>query len=443
MYRINTRPIGASVRNVFTLRWFVGKDAEILKERPFQLLLLTNMVAPLGTALLSPVLDSLIDPFGASAASIGLMISFFTAPAIVLIPVVGMIADRYGRRPVLIFGLLCFGSAGTAIALTTDFRVALALRLLQGLGFAALSPIVITSIGDLYEGTKEATGQGLRFSGSGVVQTVFPLAAGVLVVMAWQYPFLLQAIAFPIAIAVYLWFEEPTDTNQTGDESGEREREIESGDREVGKQLEQLWALVTQRRVAAMITARGTPNIVFIGFLTYNSILVVEVLDGTPTQAGILAALGSISYAISATQAGRITDHFESRLYPLIAMNLALVFGISVVFLAPSIWVAYAGIVVKGFGFGVLLSIYRSIVTDLAPPSLRGGLVGIAEATGRITATLTPIAMGAGIAIGTPQIGLATSVQYVGVGTGVVAASIGIVSLLVLSASPPVRSPVP
>ncbi len=419
-----------------TLRWLVGDDGDILTERQFQLLLLTNVMAPLGTALLSPVLDSLIEPFGASPASIGLMVSAFTAPAIFLIPVTGMIADRYGRRPVLLFGLLCFGSAGTAIALTTDFRIVLTLRLFQGLGFAALSPIVITSIGDLYEGSKEATGQGLRFTGSGVVQTVFPLAAGVLVVMAWQYPFLLHLIAFPIALAVYLWFEEPVDSERVEEDS-----KTDDEKRDLDEQLDQIRGLIVQRRVAAMLAARGTPNIVFIGFLTYNSILVVEVLGGTPAQAGVLAALGSISYAGSASQAGRITARFESRLYPLIAMNVALAAGITVVFLAPTIWVAYGGIVVKGIGFGVLLSIYRSIVTDLAPPKLRGGLVGIAESMGRLASTLTPIAMGAGIAVGTPLIGFTASIQFVGVATGIVAASVGIVCLLVLSSAPPGRAP--
>ncbi len=424
------------LRNVSALEWLVGNDGDILTERQFQLLLLTNIMAPLGTALLSPVLDSLIEPFGASPASIGLMVSAFTAPAIFLIPVTGMVADRYGRRPVLLFGLLCFGSAGTAIALTTDFRIVLGLRLLQGLGFASLSPIVITSIGDLYEGSKEATGQGLRFTGSGVVQTVFPLAAGVLVVMAWQYPFLLHLIAFPIAIAVYLWFEEPVDSERVDEDP-----ETADEKRDLNEQLAQIRGLIVQRRVAAMLAARGTPNIVFIGFLTYNSILVVEVLGGTPAQAGVLAALGSISYAGSASQAGRITARFESRLYPLIAMNVALAAGITVVFLAPSIWVAYGGIVVKGIGFGVLLSIYRSIVTDLAPPKLRGGLVGIAESMGRLASTLTPIAMGAGIAVGTPLIGFTASIQFVGVATGIVAASVGIVCLLVLSSAPPVRAP--
>ena len=387
-------------------------------------------MAPLGTALLSPILDSLIVPFDTSAADIGLMISVFTAPPIVVIPIAGMVADRYGRRPVLLFGLLSFGAAGSAIALTTDFRVALSLRLLQGIGFAALGPVIITAIGDLYTGTEEATGQGLRFTGSGVVQTVFPLAAGFLVAAAWQYPFLLQLIAFPIAAAVYLWFEEPVDPDvkDTADDGSVRE------------QLDDLRTLATQRRAAAMILARGTPVVVWIGFLTYNSILVVRVLDGTPAQAGMLAALGSLSYATSATQAGRITDHFDDRLYPLVAMNGTLVAGNAIVFLAGTIRVAFAGIVLTGIGFGVILSLYRSIMTDLAPPSLRGGLVSLGEGMGRLTATLTPVGMGAGIAVWTPQLGFAMSVRLVGVAMGVVAATVGTVCLLVLSTAPPVRS---
>jgi len=275
--------------DVSSLSAVVGSDADVLQERPFQLLILSNMLPPLGTALLSPVLGSLVGPLGTTETDIGLMMSAFTAPAVVMIPITGMIADRYGRRPVILFGLVWFGAAGTAIALTTSFRVALFLRFLQGIGFAALTPIIITSIGDLYAGTKEATAQGLRFTGSGVSQTVFPLAAGVLVGMAWQYPFFLYAIAFPIAAVVYVWFEEPVDPASTSGDSSQGFRE----------QLDGLRSLVRQRRAWTMVIVRGTPNVVWLGFLTYNSIVVVELLGGTPAQAGLLAAVASLSYATS------------------------------------------------------------------------------------------------------------------------------------------------
>lgn len=155
-------------RTVASLSSIAGSDTDIVQERPFQVLLLTNMLPPLGTALMSPVFGSLIEPLGATPANIGLMMSAFTAPGVFLIPVTGFLADRYGRRPVILFGLLWFGATGTAIALVSEFWAALALRFCQGIGFAALTPIIITSLGDLYSGTKEATAQGLRFTGSGV-----------------------------------------------------------------------------------------------------------------------------------------------------------------------------------------------------------------------------------------------------------------------------------
>lgn len=387
------------------------------------------MLPPLGTALLSPVLDSLIGPLGASKANIGLMMSAFTAPAIIVIPIAGVIADKYGRRPVILLGLVWFGAAGSAIALTTDFRVALFLRMLQGIGFAALTPIIVTSIGDLYAGTKETTAQGLRFTGSGLSQTVFPLGAGVLVGIAWQYPFLLYAIAFPIAAVVYVYFEEPVDPAAAN----------ETDDKPVRAQIRELWTLVSHPRAWAMVIARGTPNIVWLGFLTYNSIVVTDLIGGTATQAGMLAALGSLSYALSATQAGRLSAYFDSRLYPLVAMNAAMACGLAVVFIAGTLPIAFAGVILMGIGFGLSLSLYRSIITNLAPPSLRGGLVSLAEGVGRITSTLTPIVMGALIAVTTRWLAFDASVQIVGIGTGLVAASIGIACLIVVKASSPIR----
>ncbi|WP_050033672.1 MFS transporter [Halorubrum halophilum] len=411
-----------------SLSSIAGADSGIVRERPFQLLLLINILPPLGTALLSPVLGSLVEPLGASTANIGLMMSAFTAPSIFVIPIAGVISDRYGRRPVLIFGLCWFGLTGTTIALVSTFSAALALRALQGIGFAALTPIIITSLGDLYTGTKEATAQGLRFTGSGLSQTAFPLAAGVLVGAAWQYPFLLYAVAFPIAAVIYVCFEEPLDESADG--------ESEAGLRE---QLDDMRTLVAHRRAWAMVAARGTANIAWFGFLTYNSILIVGVLGYTPTEAGVLTALASFTYALAASQAGRVAALFDDRLYPLVATNLSMGAGLAFTFLAPSIAVAAVGVVFMGAGFGLVLSIYRSVITTLPPADLRGGLVSLGEGSGRAAATATPVLMGVAVAVVSAALGFETAVRAVGVGTGVVSAGVGIACLLLMSTSPPIR----
>lgn len=46
-----------------------------------------------------------------------------------------------------------------------------------------------------------------------------------------------------------------------------------------------------------IVLARGLAVVVWIAFITYNSILVVQFLGGTPTDAGLLVAIGSITFA--------------------------------------------------------------------------------------------------------------------------------------------------
>lgn len=406
-----------------------GDDAAVLDDTSFQLLLLANLLPPLGTALLSPVLDSLIDPFGTTAADIGLMMSFFTAPPILVIPLAGVLADRYGRKPVIVGSLLLFGGAGTAIALTTNFRVALGLRLLQGAAFGGLTPVIITSIGDLYAGTREATAQGLRFTGSGVTQTVFPLVAGLVVTVAWQLPFLIYAMAFPVALLVALRFEEPGASTEAPAADGGTDDSLDNS------YLRELFALIRNPRVLSLVVARGLPVVVWIAFLTYNSIIVVQIQGGTPGEAGLLVALGSLAYAAAASQAGRITALVDSRFVPLLAAHAGLAAGFVVVLYAPGVAVAGVGIVLSGAGFGTTLSLYRSIVTGLAPQELRAGVVSLAEANGRLMATLTPILMGAAIGLAEPRVGFTTALRLSGIGAATVGSGGGALCLLVAKLS--------
>lgn len=409
-----------------SLRTLFGQHAGILRDPNYQVLLSATVLPIMGTAMLSPVLDSLVGPFGVSATSVGLLISAYTLPQIFFIPVTGALADRYRRTPVLAGSLLVFGVAGVAVSLTADFRVALAVRFCQGVGAAGLNPIIITLIGDLYAGDREATGQGLRFAASGASGTVLPVVAGLVVALGWQFPFLLYAIAIPAALAVIVRLEEPTPTEP--DRGGDGTRAY----------LGALLGLLRHPRVAAMVVARGLPSVVWFGFLTYNSIVIVRLLGSSPAVAGLLTSLGSLAFAVPATQAGRITERFDSRFSPLVGANVLLAVGFAVFALTPSLAGAVLGVVLLGVGEGVTMSIYRSIISTLPPRSLRGGLVSLAESVGWIASTLTPVAMGAAIAAGTPLVGFGPAVELTVVATGVVAGLGGIGCLAVWRLAGPV-----
>lgn len=403
-----------------TLKWLLGDDATILEETNFQLLVTAAILPVLGTSLLSPVLDSLIGPFGTSASNVGLLISMFTAPAIVMIPVIGLFADCYGRKPVLVTSITLYGLAGTAIAFTGDFRIALALRFIQGIGFGGINPTIITSIGDIYDGTREATGQGLRFTVAGLSGTLFPLVAGALVTVAWQYPFFIYALALPIAAMVYHWFDEPDSTGgptAKNQDSGKTDGNYDVGTAQTGGRPlygHKLYEFVRRRRILAIIFARSFPVAVWIAFITYNSIIVIRLIGGTPLQAGLLVAIGSAIMATTASQTGRITDIFDSRFRPLAGASLCLTAGFGIILIAPGIAVATAGTVVLGAGIGVILSLYRSVITMMTPPTLRAGVVGISESGGQVAATLAPVVMSLVITLTTPAVGFTRAVQIAG-----------------------------
>ncbi|WP_299263973.1 MFS transporter [Halorientalis sp.] len=403
-----------------------GDDAAVLDESNFQLLLLATVFPILGTALVSPVLESLIAPLGASPTSIGLVISFATAPAIVVIPVSGVLADRYGRRPVLVVALLLFGAGGSAIALTTDFRAVLALRAIQGVGFAGIVPTITASIGDMFDGTTEVTGQGLRMLVNGVSGAVFPLLAGALVTVAWQYPFLLYAVAFPVALVVSLGFTEPTD-----DTAAEATTTAGAG------YLRDLGTLVRYPRVAVLLLARTLPVVVWIGFLTFNSLVVTRVMGGSPVQAGLLVAVGNVVFGVTSSQLDRILSGFGGRFSTLMIANLSLAVGFIGFLFTPAVSLALPWIVLAGAGFGISLSLYRSYMTTLAPESLRGGLVSLGAAGARITATVTPVAMGSVIDAVTPLVGKTAALQTAGIAIAIIGGGGGGLCLLAAAAAGP------
>jgi MFS family permease len=401
------------------LQTLFGDDARVLYDRNFQLLLLASLSSPLGASVVSPILEGLTGPLGVSSTRIGLLMAVFTAPAVVLIPAVGVLSDRVGRKPVLTAGLLLFGLAGLAVPLTTDFRVVLALRFLQGVGYTGIAPVLITSVGDIFaeDDDAEAAAQGLRFTAVGISLTVFPVLSGALVALAWQYPFVLYGLAIPTALVVFLLFEEPAEADETG------------GDGSVGALL----SLATHPRVAATLVGRAVPSFLWFVFLTYNSVVVVRLLEANPGVAGLLVAAASVASSVSSTQSGRITAAFDSRVVPMLVTTTAIGLGVVTLAFAPSVVVAGAGVVVAGAGFGVGLTFYRSALTGSAPVDLRGGLVSLGESAGRLGSTVAPVLTGAVIAVAEPTLGSTAAIRW-GV-LGVVAAGVlvGAVSVAVVA----------
>jgi DHA1 family bicyclomycin/chloramphenicol resistance-like MFS transporter len=92
-----------------------------------------------------PAMPQLQRTFGASVGAVQLTLSLFLAGFALGQLVCGVVADRIGRRPVLLAGLALFSIAGLACAFSPSLPVLLAGRLVQGVG-ASVGPILARAI---------------------------------------------------------------------------------------------------------------------------------------------------------------------------------------------------------------------------------------------------------------------------------------------------------
>jgi MFS family permease len=255
------------------------------------------------------------------------------------------------------------------------------------------------------------------------------LVSGVLVTVVWYYPFYIYATALPIALLVYIYFEEPS---QTADPV------VADGGQETYRT--RLVSLVRKRRVSAIVVSRTLPNVVRISFVTYISLIVVRLLSGTPAQAGVLYAVWSVISALGASQGGRITQLIRTRYPALLVSHVCLGVGMLIVVFSPEFYIAGIGTVIGAFGSGLTITMYRSLLTEFSPADLRAGIVSIGATGGRFTGTITPVLFGGVLGIMTPSVGFTTAVHLAGVGAAVIGGGGGILCVLIAMKSPPVTT---
>jgi EmrB/QacA subfamily drug resistance transporter len=121
------------------------------------------------------------------------------------VPIWGRLADLYGRRPVLLWGLAIFVIASALCGSSTNMLALILFRTLQGVGAGCLLPVTITVIGDIFPLAQRARLQGLFSAMWAVAAVVGPLLGAVFVsTVGWRWIF---GINLPIGIvaAVLLW----------------------------------------------------------------------------------------------------------------------------------------------------------------------------------------------------------------------------------------------
>ena len=347
------------------------------KARALGIVYASSIALMMGVNFIQPALPALSQPFDVSDAQLSWIMTVFTAPAIVLSPIFGVIADLYGRRLLLALGLIAFGIFGTAMAFAPSFGWLLAFRTLQGVGFSAVIPLTIVLIGDLLEGDSEIGGQGLKVFLDRIGYLIFPPLGGVLAAIAWFWPFVFYALTIPVGLAAFLWMPE------TKGKSGDRTMTY----------LGDILRLTRHPRLVIAFSAGFLRFFLDYGFLTYFPLFLVRTHGISTATAGLLYVFFSIGAMMTSSQAGRIAAGRDKANILFVAFVVSGAAVVAVPFL-PGTGLVGAALFFYGLANGVISPMQKSLLTQNAPAELRGGIVSFDRLIQQVSKTTSTSIVG-------------------------------------------------
>lgn len=349
----------------------------MLKQLNLRIIFGITLTAVMGVASIAPAFPQMVDALQLEKGKIGLLITVFTLPGIVLTPFLGILADRLGRKKILTPSLFLFGIAGVACAFTESFTTLLVLRFIQGIGGAALGALNATLIGDIYSGKQRAEAMGYNASVLSIGTALYPAIGGFLATFGWNYPFLLPLLSIPVGLLVLFKLDNPEPEN-------------------IQPFKAYMKGVLRTISTADAILLFGASIITFIvlygSFLTYFPLLTGNVFHAEPYVIGGLMSTMSAVTAITSSRLKQLINHFTHKQMVFMAF---LFYGIAMMLIPfiNNIWLLTVPIIIFGIGHGLNIPNIQTLLARIAPIENRGSFMSVNGMVLRIGQTIGPLIM--------------------------------------------------
>ncbi len=174
----------------------------IIRNRQMLILFFTLVVIMMGFGMVIPILPFLVESFGAGGSELGALMASYAVMQFIFSPIWGEISDRFGRKPVLMFGVLGNALAQVFFGLSSQLWMLFAARILAGVLSSAVIPTAMAYISDSTEEQDRGAGMGILGAAMGLGMVLGPGIAGALGSRMLSLPFFVAAALSLLALVI-------------------------------------------------------------------------------------------------------------------------------------------------------------------------------------------------------------------------------------------------
>lgn len=327
--------------------------------------------------LVAPVLPDIIEAFDRPDSSAGILVASASLPGVAAAPVIGVLADRVGRKRVLVPCLTLFAITGALTALAPGFWILIGLRFLMGIGTAGLINLAVVLIGDHYEGPERVrqVGRNAAVLTSGLA--LLPLLSGILAeIGSWRLALAPSALGIVTAVAATRALD---DVSPPGTTTG------------LAEQIRAAAETLRTPAIAATIASGFLIFVMIFGlFLTALPVHLEEQFGLSAAPRGLLLGIPSITSTVIALNLASLRARLGLRNL-LVAGGAAFGIALLGIGLAPTVWGAVVGLLVYGAGEGATVPSLQEVTAARSGASQRGVVLAAWVAAVRLGQATGPL----------------------------------------------------
>ncbi|WEX75948.1 MFS transporter [Sinorhizobium numidicum] len=284
-----------------------------------------------------------------------------TLPAIfiaMLAPIAGVIADRFGRKRLLLSSLILFALAGSSGLVLDGLPGLLVGRAVLGVSVAGIMTAATAVVGDFFEGAARERYVGFQAAFVGIGGTIFLTGGGLLADIHWRAPFAIYCLAFALLPAALALIPEPLKPKITP-----------------AAHVDQSDFRGAALPLVLLLFAAGLHFAMFYMLPTQLPFYLKSLGFAQPSQAGAAIGLAQAVGVAAALTFARMRER----------IGRMAVFALGFAALSAGYWglgtvESYAGILaataITGVSMGVMTPNLSATLLAIAPPALRGRLSG-------------------------------------------------------------------